>query len=80
MNIWKGIKDHAAMFYAAAERGLRGTIPSRDKVDWGKDSRQVLRAKLRTQCINEMARLDVPRRIRRLMARKKAARLYREAP
>ena len=80
MNIWKGITDHSARLFAAAERGFRGTIPSRDKPDWEKDSRQVLRAKLRTQCFIEMSPLNVSRRIRRLMARKKAARLYREAP
>ncbi len=79
MNIFKGALESSVRFFKAVDKGFRGAIPSRDKPDWEHDSRQVLRAKLRIICFNEMSQLDVSRRIRRLMSRKKAARMYRAA-
>lgn len=80
MNIWKGVEDVTARFWKSIDKGFRGTMPSRDKIDWKKDSRQVIRAKLRTQSFNEVSKkFDIPRRNRRLSARRMAARIYREA-
>ncbi len=74
MNIFKGIKDHTVTLF----QGMFRITVDHGAPDFGNESRQVSRAKLRSRCFNEMSKFDVSRRARRLMARTKANRVYRE--
>lgn len=74
MNIFKGVADHTIRLF----QGMYRQTPVSGAPKFGQESRQVCRGKLRAQFFNEMAQFDVSRRGRRLMARTKANRVYRE--
>lgn len=76
-NVFKDVYGHGVRFAKGVHSGIRGTL-SGDRLDL-MSSRQVNRRALFVRCFNEVSgTLDLPRRNRRLIARRKAARLYRE--
>ena len=59
----------------SSDKPIRGTIPAGK--DWPHGSRQVIRRGMTQMYINQMARFDASRRLRRSMARAKMHNIYR---
>jgi len=58
----------------SSDKPIRGTIPAGK--DWPHGSRQVIRRGMTSMYVNQMARFDVSRRLRRSMARFKMHSVY----